>query len=56
MDIRYCDGVHVLLYIIQGGRTPLITASEQGYSEIVQVLLSTGAQVNDYDDVSSFIV
>ena len=53
-NTQYCDGV--LLYIIQGGWTPLMTASKQGYSEVVQVLLSAGAQVNDYDRVSSFII
>ena len=53
-NTQYCDGV--LLYIIQVDHTPLMTASEQGYSEVVQVLLSAGAQVNDYDWVSSFII
>ena len=53
-NTQYCDSV--LLYIIQGDWTPLMTASEQGYSEVIQVLLSAGAQVNDYDDVSSFII
>ena len=53
-NTQYCDGV--LLYIIQDNLTPLITASEQGYSEVVQVLLSAGAQVNDYNVVSSFII
>ena len=53
-NTQYCDSV--LLYIIQDGQTPLMTASEQGYSEIVKVLLSAGAQVNDYDWVSSFII
>ena len=33
-----------------------MTASRQGYSEVVQVLLSAGAQVDDYDMVSSFII
>ena len=51
---QYCDGV--LLYIIQRDQTPLMTASVLGYSEVVQVLLSAGAQVNDYDGVSSFII
>ena len=53
-NTQYCNGV--LLYIIQVDITPLMTASEQGYSEVVQVLLSVGAQVNDYDEVSSFII
>ena len=52
-NTQYCDGV--LLYIIQDGWTPLITASELGYSEVVQVLLSAGAQVNESTGVSSFI-
>ena len=51
---QYCDVV--LLYIIQHDHTPLMTASKQGYSEVVQVLLSAGAQVNDYIYVSSFII
>ena len=53
-NTQYCDGV--LLYIIQSYYTPLMTASEQGYSEVVQVLLSAGAQVNDYDLVSSLSI
>ena len=53
-NTQYCDGV--LLYVIQRDITPLMTASKQGYSEIVQVLLSAGAQVNDHDYVSSFII
>ena len=53
-NTQYCDVV--LLYIIQDDMTPLMTASEQGYSEVVQVLLSAGAQVNDYDLVSSLSI
>ena len=54
-NTQYCDGV--LLYIIQGDHTPLMTASERGYSEVVQVLLNAGAQVNEKSSrVSSFII
>ena len=52
-NTQYCDGV--LLYIIQDGSTPLMTASIQGYSEVVQVLLNAGAHVNESNAVSSFI-
>ena len=53
-NTQYCDGVLLYMYIIQDNRTPMVTASEQENSEVVQVLLSAGAQVNDYSKVSLF--
>ena len=45
-DYYYC-------YFGQCGNTPLITASAKGRIEVVKILLTYGADVNDYNKVST---
>ena len=39
---------------MQGERTPLIIASKEGHTAVVDLLVSRGAHVNDTDGVREF--
>ena len=43
---------HCLLFLLQDGSTPLFTASEKGYTKVVECLLKHGAKVNEGRHVS----
>ena len=46
------DELWVVLFILQNGWSPLMTASQQGHHEIVQVLIEQGANINSQNEVS----
>ena len=54
---QHCaNSLYVILYFSLWqyyGRTPLHFASERGYKDVAELLLSTGAGVNEKDQVSS---
>ena len=45
----------ILFCIIQNGITPLYRAAEEGYTEIVKMLLETGADIDATDKVKQLI-
>jgi ankyrin repeat protein len=51
------NNYHLYLYMIcleEDGLTPLIIASGRGYTEVVNALLCSGAEVNSSDKFGSF--
>ena len=40
-----------MVYLVQNGRTPLMTASFGGHTDIVQTLIEAKAQINTQDEV-----
>ena len=40
------SSLHVIISLIQDGVTPLYVASEQGHSDVVNVLIRNGADIN----------
>ena len=46
------DELWVVLSILQDGWSPLMIASENGYHEIVKVLIEQGANINSQNEVS----
>ena len=40
-----------MVYLVQDGRTPLMTASFQGHADIVQTLIEAKAQINTQKEV-----
>ena len=40
------SSLHVIIPLIQDGATPLFVASEQGHSDVVNILIRNGADIN----------
>ena len=47
MYMYACVHVHsIVLFTVQNGTSPLYTASQEGHTEVVEMLLTTGADPN----------
>ena len=46
LSLHVCSDVYVFMLSSQDGFTPLLGASQNGHSQVVELLLSKGADVN----------
>ena len=45
----------MMIFVLQDGWTPLMTASAEGHLDVVKILIEAGANVNDTNEVGKYM-